>query len=172
MPKATSKVKQPIYPEKPDGSGPSGVIEKKDATVRAFSRVYKGLCVFSTPPSRTSRLTWINRARLLRVLARFFYFLSQLNQSINLAALPLDDEIAPETWKEDREELKKIIMRVYDASDEVLEMALRAENHLTTVQHETMMQDILVIRRMTRDAMPQELYDHLVGKGKAVAKRN
>ncbi|WYZ37846.1 hypothetical protein EsH8_II_001352 [Colletotrichum jinshuiense] len=154
MPKASSKVKQPICPEKPDGSGPSGVIEKKDATVRAFNRVYKGL------------------ARLLRVLARFFYFLSQLNQSINLAALPLDDEIAPETWKEDREELKKIIMRVYDASDEVLEMALRAENHLTTVQHEAMMQDILVIRRMTRDAMPQELYDHLVGKGKAVAKRS
>ncbi|KAF9876340.1 hypothetical protein CkaCkLH20_06283 [Colletotrichum karsti] len=146
----TSKAAKMTSPENADGSGPSELRQREKNIEKAINRVYKA--------SRN----------LILGLHAMFTLLGLLGIDIDIESLPADDETASAAWRENREEFRITLIQVYEASDRVLDMALRTEKHMAAAQHENMMRDVLFVRRLIMDVLPQELYDHVVGKGKEV----
>ncbi|OHE98033.1 hypothetical protein CORC01_06702 [Colletotrichum orchidophilum] len=134
--------------EKADGSGPSAFFEQELATAMAVTRVSKA------------------STGLIRSLGAFFQFLS----SLGIVTVPSSEEGPPELWKHHHEELRDMIMEIYDSADRVLAMALRTDKYLSAGSHEALMTHIYVVREVIGQVLPRELHDSLVGKGKRVAK--
>lgn len=152
-------------PEAADGSGPSGIQQRAKDVERAIKRVSKASSVFEPPPPtkeknlpQSSKLTSRSRELVLGLHAIFNH--------LGVESLQEDDETASVIWRENREEFKTTLIQIYDASDKVVDTALRTEKHLTSAQHDNMMRSVLFVRRLVMELLPQELYDRVVGKGK------
>ncbi|KAL0941757.1 uncharacterized protein CTRU02_204521 [Colletotrichum truncatum] len=127
---------------------PSELHQRDKAAERAVTRVYK-----------SSRRVISNLSALLHLLVVF-------DIDLDPESLPSSDEAATAAWKDSHKKFKATLMKVYDAADEAVDMALRAENHLATEHHEILMRDVCLIREAVKQALPQDLYDRVVGKGK------
>ncbi|KAK1634359.1 hypothetical protein BDP81DRAFT_396338 [Colletotrichum phormii] len=150
MSSASFPVKKAVTQEMADGSGPSKASERELRVVarKAVNRATKTATV------------------LFQRLDVFILLLGKLK----VVQRPLSVKNTPEIWRAHWEELRDAVIEIYDLADRMLELALQAEEHVSTATHEALMMHTNVFRRGISDLVPQQLHDDLVGKGKDVAK--
>ncbi|KXH67766.1 hypothetical protein CSAL01_12666 [Colletotrichum salicis] len=114
-------------------------------------------------PSKSSEREWRVVAR--KAVNRASKTATILFQRLDVFILLLGKlKVVQRPWS-----LRDAAIEIYDLADRLLELALQAEEHVSTATHEALLMHTNVVRRGISDLVPQQLHDDLVGKGKDVA---